>query len=63
MFQQIVHKVTERFKTISDEIIEINREFSSDPKLKAVASCVGNIQDCEKSKLELVSCLGEHERQ
>lgn len=57
MFQQLVHKVTEMFKNISDKVIEINRILSAEPRLTTVASCISKIQDCEKDKLELVRDL------
>ena len=55
MYRQLVHEITQTFKKISDEIIDIENNMSSEHSLPEVANFIGKVQEEEKLKLELVS--------
>ena len=55
MYRQLVHEITQTFKKISDEIIEIENKFRCQCNLPELARYVAKVQEDEKYKLELVS--------
>lgn len=54
MYRQLVHEITQTFKKISDEIIDIENKLRSQHNLPEVAKFVAKVQEEEKLKLETV---------
>ena len=57
MYRQLVHEITQTFKKISDEIIDIENKFRAQHSLPEVAKFIAKIQEEEKNKLETVSFI------
>ncbi|GAB6028965.1 hypothetical protein CHUAL_004760 [Chamberlinius hualienensis] len=56
-FKEFVHKVTEQFKRISQEIIVIENTLREDCGNASLADHIKNIQEAEKKKLEFTAHL------
>ena len=57
MYRQLVHEITQTFKRISDEVIDIENQMRDAPhRLPAIAEFIVKVQEEEKYKLELVIC-------
>ena len=54
MYRQLVHEITQTFKKISDEVIDIENKMRSEHSLPEVGKFIGKVQEEEKLKLELV---------
>lgn len=52
MYRQLVHEVTQAFKRISDEIIDIQQKMKSEYKRPEVAKFMEKVQKDEQQKLE-----------
>ena len=57
MYRQLVHEITQTFKKISDEIIDIEHKLRSVHNYPAIADFIAKAQHEEKLKLDLVSLL------
>ena len=51
LYRQLVHEITETFKKISDEILEIIKSFKHPLRLNKLAHCMEMIQEAEEKKL------------
>lgn len=56
MYRQLIHEITQTFKKISDEVIDIEHKLRHVHNYPAIAEFVAKTQQEEKTKLELVSC-------
>ena len=54
MYRQLVHEITQTFKKISDEIIDIENKLRAQHSLPEVAKFIAKVQEEEKLKLETV---------
>ena len=54
-YRQMVHEVTQAFSSISQQIIDIQNELSKRQSMTHLATCIGNFQGLEETKLELVN--------
>ncbi len=54
IYKQLVHEVTQTFKKISDEIIDINNKLHTQHNLTDISNHIRTIQEAEKQKLETV---------
>ncbi len=55
MYRQLVHEITQTFKKISDEIIDIENKLRAQHNLPEVAKFIAKVQEEEKLKLETVT--------
>ncbi len=57
MYRQLVHEITQAFKKLSDEVIDIEKKVRTEHGLPEVAKFIAATQEDEKVKLELVSLI------
>lgn len=54
MYRQLVHEITQAFKKISDEVLELQKTLETKHSLPEVAKFISLVQEEEKKKLEIV---------
>ncbi|KAK7100666.1 required for excision 1-B domain-containing protein-like [Littorina saxatilis] len=52
LYRSLVHEITRSFKTISEEVVNIQQQFHDVHSMSRLADCIGKVQVEEKDKLE-----------
>ena len=56
-YRQMVHEITQTFSSLSQRIIEIQKELAKREAMNDIATCISNVQTLEQTKLEQVNAL------